>query len=140
MSSYSIFLINPFRLYSVINRPLCQEIGKDSIKYHFWDFYVCFEEPTCYGYNWYVPFNFIGYPFSGSTYAEPLFAPRNSMIRLGIKIPYVDDNLNSIQQKFEKYVLSVDRQDHSSSEYHNSVISRFPDGVSHLKQIMAKRS
>ena len=143
MSNYSIFLINPFRLYSVINRPLCQEMDKPLPKQHFLGFYVCFEEPTSYNYNWYVPFNFIGYPLANITihnFAEPIFAPRKSMIRLGnIRHPYIDDNLDDIQQKFESYVLSIDSLDHSSSEFYDSVVSNFPDGIFHLKQVIAAR-
>lgn len=62
------------------------------------------------------------------------------MIRLGnIKHPYIDDNLDDIQKKIESYVLSIDSLDHSSSEFYDSVVSNFPDGIFHLKQVIAAR-
>lgn len=143
MSNYSIFLSKPSHVRKAINRPLCEELSYSTIRDHFLGFYVCFEEPTSYGYNWYVPFNFIGYPLANITpynFAEPIFAPRKSMIRLGnIRHPYIDDNLDYIQKEFESYVLSINALDHSSSEFFNSVVSNFPDGIWHLKQIIAKR-
>lgn len=143
MSKYSIFLSNPNHIYDAINRPLCEGLTWRTIHNHFLGFYVCFEKPTSYGYNWYVPFRFIGYPLANITrfnFAEPIFAPRKSMIRLGnIRHPYIDDNLDDIQKKFESYVLSIDSLDHSSSEFYDSVVSNFPDGIFHLKQVIAAR-
>ncbi|WP_311444085.1 hypothetical protein [Fannyhessea vaginae] len=146
MSNYSIFIINLSRASKAIS-PRTHLLYSGLYKYDLMrplrGFWVCFEEPTSDQYNWYVPFNFIGHPFSVLTNhaaAEPLFVPRNFMIRLGnIKSPYIDTHLDDIRQKFESYVLSVDRLDHSSIEYNASGVSCFPDGIYHLKQLIASR-
>lgn len=80
----------------------------------------------------------------GLDFEKSLFVPSDSVIEIRNTLPreqaqFIESHLDDIQQKFESYVLSVDRLDHNSPSYLFSTIALFPEGVEHLKRIIAKR-
>lgn len=81
----------------------------------------------------------------GLDFQKSLFVPQQETVVLAPVLPrdqatFIDSHLDDIQQKFESYVLSVDSLNHNSPSYLYSTISLFPEGVEHLKQVIAKRS
>lgn len=114
--------------------------------------------------NWYIPLRSnIGFkkpigsyyrtPFKtnnphfvnpGLDFQKSLFVPSDSVIEIRNTLPreqaqFIETHLDDIQQKFESYVLSVDSLNHNSPSYLYSTIALFPEGVEHLKQVIAKR-
>ncbi|WP_311444082.1 hypothetical protein [Fannyhessea vaginae] len=114
--------------------------------------------------NWYIPLRSnIGFkkpigsyyrtPFKtnnphfvnpGLDFQKSLFVPSDSVIEIRNTLPreqaqFIESHLDDIQQKFESYVLSVDSLNHNSPSYLYSTIALFPEGVEHLKQVIAKR-
>lgn len=80
----------------------------------------------------------------GLDFEKSLFVPSDSVIEIRNTLPreqaqFIESHLDDIQQKFESYVLSVDRLDHNSPSYLFSTIALFPEGVEHLKQVIAAR-
>ena len=80
----------------------------------------------------------------GLDFQKSLFVPSDSVIEIRNTLPreqaqFIETHLDDIQQKFESYVLSVDRLDHNSPSYLFSTIALFPEGVEHLKQVIAAR-
>ena len=80
----------------------------------------------------------------GLDFQKSLFVPQQETVVLAPVLPrdqaaFIETHLDDIRQKFEKYVLSVDRLDHSSPSYLYSTIALFPEGVKHLKELIAKR-
>lgn len=114
--------------------------------------------------NWYIPLRSnIGFkkpigsyyltPFEtnnlhfvnpGLDFQKSLFVPSESVIEIRNTLPreqsqFIETHLDDIQQKFESYVLSVDRLDHNSPSYLFSTVPLFPEGIEHLKRVIAKR-
>lgn len=114
--------------------------------------------------NWYIPLRSnIGFkkpigsyyltPFKtnnphfvnpGLDFQKSLFVPSESVIEIRNTLPreqsqFIETHLDDIQQKFESYVLSVDRLDHNSPSYLFSTIALFPEGIERLKRVIAKR-
>lgn len=114
--------------------------------------------------NWYIPLRSnIGFkkpigsyyrtPFKtnnphfvnpGLDFQKSLFVPSDSVIEIRNTLPreqaqFIETHLDDIQQKFESYVLSVDSLNHNSPSYLYSTIALFPEGVEHLKQVIARR-
>ena len=80
----------------------------------------------------------------GLDFEKSLFVPSESVIEIRNTLPreqsqFIETHLDDIQQKFESYVLSVDRLDHNSPSYLYSTVALFPEGVEHLKRVIAKR-
>lgn len=80
----------------------------------------------------------------GLDFEKSLFVPSDSVIEIRNTLPheqaqFIESHLDDIHQKFESYVLSVDSLNHNSPSYLYSTIALFPEGVEHLKQVIAKR-
>lgn len=80
----------------------------------------------------------------GLDFEKSLFVPSESVIEIRNTLPreqsqFIETHLDDIRQKFEKYVLSVDRLDHNSPSYLYSTVALFPEGVEHLKRVIAQR-
>lgn len=80
----------------------------------------------------------------GLDFEKSLFVPSDSVIEIRNTLPreqaqFIESHLDDIQQKFESYVLSVDSLNHNSPSYLYSTIALFPEGVEHLKQVIAAR-
>jgi len=80
----------------------------------------------------------------GLDFQKSLFVPQQETVVLAPVLPrdqatFIEAHLDDIQHKFESYVLSVDSLDHASPSYLYSTIALFPEGVEHLKRVIAKR-
>lgn len=80
----------------------------------------------------------------GLDFEKSLFVPSESVIEIRNTLPreqsqFIETHLDDIQQKFESYILSVDSMNHNSPFYLYSTVALFPEGVEHLKRVIAER-
>jgi hypothetical protein len=157
MSNYSLVILNQAYIAETIQRTGSEQL-LDKATRSFVGFY---DAET----NWYIPLRAnisrkkpkaacYRTPFKthnphfinpGLDFEKSLFVPIDSIIEIRNMLPheqaqFIETHLDDIQQKFEKYVLSVDRLDHNSPSYLYSTIALFPEGVKHLKELIAKRA
>lgn len=156
MSNYSLVILNQAYIAETIQRTGSEQL-LDKATRSFVGFY---DAET----NWYIPLRAnisrkkpkaacYRTPFKthnphfvnpGLDFEKSLFVPTDSIIEIRNTLPhdqaqFIETHLDDIRQKFEKYVLSVDHLDHNSPSYLYSTIALFPEGVEHLKRVIAKR-
>ena len=156
MSNYSLVILNQAYIAETIQRTGSEQL-LDKATRSFVGFY---DAET----NWYIPLRAnisrkkpkaacYRTPFKthnphfvnpGLDFEKSLFVPKDSIIEIRNTLPleqahFIETHLDDIRQKFEKYVLSVDSLPRASPSYLYSTIALFPEGVEHLKRVIAQR-
>lgn len=80
----------------------------------------------------------------GLDFQKALFVPRNKVIDINNTLPkqqaeIIHNNQDKIQEKFESYVLSVEKLDVNSQSYKYSTVALFPEGIERIKQLQKER-
>jgi hypothetical protein len=157
MSNYKLVKINPKFTVGIIEKTGTEQILEKASR----SFVGLYDDKN----SWYIPLRanlgkwkpkgtFFKTPFKtnnphfknpGLDFQKALYVPNKFVIEAKNKLPpeqrnFIENNIVKIKNRFEKYVLSIEKIDKKSHYYEISTVPLFPEGIQRIKDLQKQQS